>query len=147
MYVYMHTHTDMECNLWYSAVMAVYSSDQVSTATLPSQELLASTFELASWQHVRSVGSLISGHNIIVRGSGSKAEVFAVQFVLDTCRQLMDSFHFLVLLQNTPHVFASRLFAGYTLEQTQTLRTGCFIELISSKHIHNILNYGPKRVN
>ena len=36
-------------------------------------------------------------------------EVFAVQFVLDTCRQLMDSFHFLVLLQihlmSLPHVF------------------------------------------
>ena len=133
--------------LWYSAVMSIYSSDQVSTATLPSQELLASTFKLASWQHVRSVGSLISGHNIIVKGSGSKAEVFAVQFVLDTCRQLMDSFHFFCAALKYTSCLCLTSLCWLHSEQTPTLWTGCFMELILSKHIHNILNYGPKRVN
>ena len=58
-----------------------------------SQEFLAFTFKLASQQAVslHSVGSLISGHVISVIGSESKEEVSAVEFVLDTCRQLMDS--------------------------------------------------------
>ena len=31
-------------------------------------------------------GLVMSGHNISVRESGTKEEVFAVQFVLDACR-------------------------------------------------------------
>ena len=33
----------------------------------------------------------MSGYIISVRESGSSEKVFAVQFVLDTCRQLMES--------------------------------------------------------
>ena len=74
-----------DVTLWYSAVMAVYRSDQMPTATVSSQELLAFTLKLASWQAVslHSVGSLISGHNISMKESSSKEEVSAIHFVLD----------------------------------------------------------------
>ena len=74
--------------------MVVYSYGQVRTTTVFSQELLAVTVKLATREREKgrreggegekrgreatiSVGSLMSGHNISVRGSGSKGRVSA----------------------------------------------------------------------